>query len=109
VPRWARRIGLQALLWAAPLGAGLALVTLLAAAPYFRSGPDVPSAGDERAWGAMWGALVLVAAGSVVGLVATAAWLARSWRRRHRPTQLEWVRSAANITIATVFLWMWFR
>jgi hypothetical protein len=106
--RWARRIGLQALLWAAPLGVGLALVALLLAAPYFRSGPDVPSAGDARAWGAMWGALVFVAAGSVVGLVATSAWLARAWRRRHRPSRLEWVRSAANLLVAAAFLWVWF-
>lgn len=109
MPRQARRIALQALLWAAPLGAGLALVALLVAAPYFRSGPDVPSAGDERAWGAMWGALVLVAGGSVLGLVATAAWLARAWRRRHRPTPLEWLRCAANLLVAAAFLWVWFR
>jgi hypothetical protein len=109
VPRWARRLALQALLWAAPLGALLALVTLLAAAPYFRAGPDAPTAGDERAWGAMWTALVLVATGSVVGLVATAAWLARAWRRRHRPTPLEWGRCVANVVLAAAFLWVWLR
>ncbi len=104
-----RRIGIQALLWAGPLGTGLALAVLLAAAPYFRAGPDVPTAGDERAWGAMWLALVLVAAGSQVGLVATLVWLADVWQRRRRPGVLEWVRAAANVLIAVGFLWMWFR
>jgi hypothetical protein len=96
------------LLWAAPLGAGASLLLLLASAPYFRSGPGTPTAGDERAWTAMWGALVLTGTGAVVGLASTLTWLALAWRRRRRPRPLEWVRSVANLVLAGAFLWLWF-
>ena len=56
----ARRLATQAVPWAGPLGFGGAALVLLLSAPFFRSGPGVPTAGDERAWTAMWGALGLV-------------------------------------------------
>ena len=105
--RRARRIGLQLLLWAAPLSAGLALVMLVTNAPYFRHGPGVPTAGDERAWNAMWGAFGLLAVGSVVGSVSAVVWLARAWRRARRPTGLEWFRCAVNLVFGGAFLWLW--
>ncbi len=104
----ARRVATQALLWAAPLGASLALVLLLSNAPYFRSGPDVPSAGDERAWGALWGAAALVGAGCALGAVTTLVWLVRAWRVRHRPSAVEWFRTVLNLVLALGFCWMWF-
>ena len=105
--RRVRRLGLQAVLWAAPLGAVMALFALVAGTPFFLSGPGVPSAGDPRGWTVIWGALGLVAGGCAIGLVATTTWLARSWRRTHRPTLLEWFRSAVNLVCAGLFLWLW--
>lgn len=102
-----RRVATWALLWAAPLGVALALVLLLVNAPYFRSGPGVPTAGDERAWGSMWGALGLVGLGCTVGGVANFVWLARAWRRRYRPGVLEWVRAGVNLALAIGFFWLW--
>ena len=106
--RLARRIGLQGLLWAAPLGAGLALAVLIASIPWFRHGPDVPTAGDTRAWTAMWGAAALLGAGSAIGSAATLVWLARAWRRAHRPSGLEWFRTALNLALGAACLWLWF-
>lgn len=100
-------MGLQAVLWAAPLGVLLALGALFAASPFFTPGPGTPSAGDERAWTAIWGALGFVGAGCLVGLVATTAWLARAWRHTHRPTRLEWFRSVVNLVFVAAFLWLW--
>ena len=68
------------LLWAGPLGILLALALLLASIPFFRSGPDVPTAGDSRAWNALWGAFGLVALGSTIGAVANLVWVARAVR-----------------------------
>jgi hypothetical protein len=107
VSRLTRRLGVQALLWAAPLGVMLALSTLFAASPFFAQGRGTPSAGDERAWNAIWGAFGFVGAGCLVGLVATTAWLARSWSRAHRPSGWEWFRSAVNLLFAAAFLWLW--
>ena len=105
----ARRIGAQLLLWAAPLGVGLALLLLLSQASEFRAGPDTPSAGDERAWNAMWGALVLVALGCLVGAVASLAWLLDAWRRQHRPSAVEWFRTGLSLAMAIGACWIWFR
>ncbi len=105
----ARQVGVQLLLWAAPLGVGLAIVLLLSQARWFQAGPDVPSAGDARAWGAMWGAFALLAIGCVVGGVATLAWLVSAWRRQHRPSAMEWVRSGLNLLLALGGCWLWLR
>lgn len=96
------------MLWAGPIGVALALAALLAGAPFFRHGPGVPTAGDERAWMAMWAALAFVGVGCAIGLVANAAWLAHAWRRAHRPTGREWVRTVMNLTLGGLFLWLWF-
>lgn len=98
-----RRLGRLAL-WAGPLGVGLALAVLLAgaAAGHFRSGPDVPSAGDTRAWSEMWGALALVTGGTVTGALANAAWAVDAVRRARRPTPVEWVRLAAHALLAAL-------
>jgi len=104
-----RRAGIQVLLWAAPLGVGLALLVLFSQARWFRAGPDVPTAGDERAWNAMWTAFALAGLGCAVGSVAALAWLARAWRRGIRPTGLEWFRSGLNLLLALGACWMWFR
>ena len=105
--RITRRLGVQALLWAAPLGTILALSALFAASPFFAPGRGVPSAGDGRAWTAIWGAVGIVGGGCLVGLVATTAWLARAWRHTHRPTRLEWFRTAVNLFFVAAFLWLW--
>ncbi len=105
----ARRFAGPLLLWAAPLGVGLALILLLASAPLFRAGPETPSAGDSQAWGAMWAALALVATGCAAGGVATLAWLFRAWRRRHRPSAVEWFRTVLNLVLVLGFCWIWFR
>lgn len=105
--RRVRRFGLQVVLWAAPLGAVMALVALAAGTPFLGSGPGVPTAGDTRGWTVIWGSLGLVVAGCAIGLVATTAWLARSWRHTHRPTRLEWFRSAINLACVALFLWLW--
>lgn len=102
-----RRIGLEALLWAAPLGAALALLALFVAAPLLSAGPGVLSPGDPRVWTVMWSALGLVAAGCALGFVATAAWLAGAWRRTHRLTGLEWFRTVVNLLCVAAFLWLW--
>lgn len=101
-----RRLGLQAALWAAPLGVALAMMALASSAPNFAPGPGV-SAGDPRAWDAIWGALGLVGAGCATGLVATVTWLARAWQHTRRPTGLEWFRSAINLLFVVAFLWLW--
>lgn len=102
------RLAIHALLWAGPAGVGLALALLLVGAPYFRHGPAVPTAGDERAWTALWGALALVGTGCGVGLVANVAWLTHAWRSAQRPSPLEWFRTAVNLLLGVGFLWLWF-
>jgi hypothetical protein len=101
------RAARQALLWAGPLGIGLALLTLLAAAPFFRQGPETPSAGDPRAWTALWGALALTGIGCAVGAVANAVWLIVTLRSGQRPRGPEWFRTALNLLmgIACVLYW----
>jgi hypothetical protein len=98
-----REAAAWALLWAGPLGIGLAALLLLASAPFFRHGPGVPSAGDERAWNAMWGALGLVAVGCSVGLVANLAWLSKAILSRRRPRTIEWVRGLTGIALGAAF------
>jgi len=98
-----------ALLWAGPLGVGAAIALLLVSAPFFRAGPDTASAGDERAWNAMWGAIALLAAGALVGLAANAVWLLWAMRSRHRPSAQEWLRVALNLLVGAGFLWFWNR
>jgi len=104
----ALRFATQALLWAGPLGVALSMLVLLASAPYFRSGPGVPTAGDERAWTAMWGAAGLTGLGCCVGFVANLAWLAITARTRRRPTRLELVRSASGVLLGAAFGFLWF-
>ena len=100
---------MQALLWAGPLGIGLAALLLLASAPFFRSGPGVPTAGDVRAWNATWGALGLVGLGCCVGFVASLAWLAIAMRGRRHPSGLEWFRTVTGFALGASFALMWFR
>lgn len=98
----------QALLWAGPLGIALATLTLLASAPYFRSGPGVPTAGDERAWNAIWAAFGLTGAGCAVGFVASVAWIANAVRVRRRPSRLELFRTATGLLLGLAFGFVWF-
>ena len=107
--RRARNTGAQLLLWAAPLGVALAAALLFSQARWFRAGPDVPSAGDGRAWAAMWGAIALLAVGCAVGGVAAVVWLIGAWRRGHRPSALEWFRTGLNLLLALGGCWLWFR
>lgn len=104
-----RRLVAGALLWAGPLGLGLAVALLLASAPWFRAGPDAPPAGDVRAWNALWGALALVAVGCLVGVAANLAWLARASRRARRVRTREWLRAALHALLALAGLWIWLR
>jgi hypothetical protein len=104
-----RRFAIQTVLWAGPLGIGLAVLLLLANAPYFRSGPGVPTAGDARAWGAMWGALGLVGLGSTVGFVASVWWAAIAMRQRRRPSLLEWIRTVTGLVIGAACAAVWFQ
>jgi hypothetical protein len=104
----APRALIAGLLWAGPIGVVLAGAVLIASTPFFRHGPGVPTAGDGRAWLAIWSALGLVAAGCGIGLIANAAWLAVSWRRAYRPTGREWFRTLLNVIPAAVALWFWF-
>lgn len=108
-PSGLRRAAARALLWSGPLGIGLAALLLLASAPHFRHGPGAPTAGDERAWSAMWGALGLVALGCLAGLVANLAWLARAVLARRRPRATEWVRTVTGVTLGAGFVLLWFR
>lgn len=101
-----RRIGTQLLLWAAPLGVVLAIALVLSQSRWFQGGPGVPTAGDERAWDAIWGAFGLVAAGCVVGGVASLAWIWRYWRSGERRSALEWFRTALNLAMAVGFYWL---
>jgi hypothetical protein len=96
------------LLWAGPLSMGLALVVLLASRAFFRHGPGVPTAGDERAWGAMWAALGLVMLGCATGLVANVAWVAWVLRAGRRPGSREWFRFAVGVLMGAGFLLWWF-
>ena len=105
--RWAR-VAVTSVLWAAPLGIALAIAVLVASAPYFRPGPDTPTAGDARAWNAIWAALAVFAVGGVVGLVANLAWLIHAWRRAHRPRPAEWARVIFHIACGVGFAWLWF-
>jgi hypothetical protein len=98
-----------ALLWAGPLGVGGAIALLLVSAPFFRTGPDTATAGDERAWSAMWGAIALLATGSLLGLTANGVWLVWAARARRRPSAHEWLRVALNLVVGGGFLWLWFR
>ena len=98
----------QAMLWAGPLGIALATLTLLASAPYFRSGPGVPTAGDERAWNAIWAAVGLTGAGCAVGFVASVAWIANAVRARRRPSRLELFRTATGLLLGVAFGFVWF-
>ena len=104
-----RAAAARALLWAGPLGIGLAALLLLASGPFFRHGPGTPVAGDGRAWNAMWGALAFVALGCIAGLVANLAWLLRAAVARQRPRAHEWVRSLAGIALGAGFVLLWFR
>jgi hypothetical protein len=89
----------QALLWAGPLGVAASAFLLLAAAPWFRHEPGVPSAGDERAWGVLWGALALSGLGCAIGALSAVTWWVRAARDARRPTRLEWVRTALNLLL----------
>lgn len=95
-------------LWAGPLGVGAALAVLLAsaAAGHFRSGPDVPTAGDARGWTAMWGALGLVVAGTALGALANAVWLVVTLRGARRPGAAEWARLAVHAALAALLGWV---
>ena len=95
------------LLWAAPIGITLAVAVLVASAPYFRQGPDVPSAGDVRAWNAVWGAAALIAAGCTVGCLANLVWLLHAWHRAHRPRPVEWARVLLHFACGAGFAWLW--
>jgi Na+/H+ antiporter NhaD/arsenite permease-like protein len=103
-----RRIATQAVLWAGPIGVALATLALLVSAPYFRSGPGVPTAGDERAWNAVWIALGILGLGGSVGFVANAAWLVIAARARRRPTRLEWLRTASGLALGVALGFLWF-
>lgn len=94
-------------LWAGPLGVGLALAVLLAgaAAGHFRSGPGVPTAGDSRAWTEMWGALGLVVAGTVTGVLANAAWVVVTLRGARRPGAGDWARLLVHALLAGLLGW----
>ena len=96
------------LLWAAPIGAVLAVAVLVASGPYFRHGPDTPSAGDVRAWNAIWGAAALIASGCTLGLLANLAWLLRAWREARRPRPFEWSRVILHLVCGAGFAWFWF-
>lgn len=103
-----RRLG-WVLLWAGPLSGGLALLVLLASAPFFRHGSGVPPAGDKRAWLAIWSALGLVIIGCTTGLASNLARLARAWRHARRPSRFEWVRATVNLVFDGAFFWLWLR
>ena len=103
-----RRLFSQLLLWAAPLGVGLAIVLIVSQARWFTSGPGTPTAGDPRAWDAIWGAVVLVGGGCAVGGAATLLWLLFAWRRRRRPTALEGFRTVLSLLLALGACWIWF-
>ncbi len=105
--RTARGMGLAALLWPGPGGIALALALLAFSAPFFRSGPGVPTAGDARAWAALWGALGAVALGCLVGVIANAVWLGVTWRSGRRPRPGEWIRVALSALLAAGFGWVW--
>ena len=104
---WAR-VAVTGVLWAAPIGITLAVAVLVASAPYFRQGPETPSAGDVRAWNGIWGAAALIAAGCSVGCLANLAWLVHSWRRAHRPRPSEWARVVLSLLCGAAFAWIWF-
>ena len=101
------RLATHALLWAGPLGVALSTLVLLASAPYFRSGPGAPTAGDERAWSAMWTALGLTGTGCAVGLVANVAWIATAVRMRRRPSRLELFRTVTGLLLGLAFGFLW--
>ena len=105
----ARRVAGRALLWAGPIGIGASTLLLLAAAPWFRQGPGVPTAGDERAWGALWAALALTGMGCLTGALAGATWLALALRAGRRPTRLEWLRTAIGLLLGAGFLVLYLR
>lgn len=102
------RLATTIVLWAGPIGLGLAVLTLIAAAPFFRHGPGTPTAGDSRAWTAIWIAMGLAGAGCVAGCVANAVWLADAWRRTHRPRAIEWFRAALGILLGVAGAAIWF-
>jgi Na+/H+ antiporter NhaD/arsenite permease-like protein len=108
-PRGAGRVARAALLWAAPLGIALAIASLLAGAPFFGSGPGVPSAGDSRAWLSIWIALGFVGAGSAIGALANLVWLAAKLRERRRASRREWLRFGVTLLIAGGLAAYWFR
>jgi len=104
-----RSLAIQTLLWAGPLGIGLAFLLLLASAPFFSHGPGVPTGGDERAWSAIWGAAALVGLGCIAGFVANLVWLAIAFHGRRRPSRLEWFRTATGLLLGLAFAVLWFR
>ena len=103
-----RRLLMQLLLWAAPLGVGLATALLLSQGRWFTPGPDTPAAGDPRAWNAIWGAVLLVGGGCAVGGTSALTWLVVAWRRGHRPSALEGFRTGLNLLLALGSCWIWF-
>jgi uncharacterized membrane protein len=104
-----RRAATGTLLWAGPLGLALAALLLLVSEPFFRPGPGVPTAGDGRAWNAIWAAFGFLALGCVVGIVANLAWLTRAFLARRRPTTIEWTRTLLGVTLGVAFAALWFR
>lgn len=94
-------------LWAGPVGLGLALAVLLASAAsgHFRSGPGVPTAGDSRAWTAMWGALGLTVLGTSIGALANTVWLVVALRASRPLRATDWLRLAVHTGLGALLWW----
>ena len=107
LPTRARLAFLHALLWAGPLAITLSIVILFSNRSAFRYGHEVPSAGDPRAWTAMWVSLLLTGAGVITGLVANLTWLALALRRGRAIRIGAWVRAGIAGALAAAVLALW--
>jgi len=103
-----RRVALEALLWAGPIAIALSIIVLVSNRSAFGHGPGVPSAGDPRAWSAIWFSMFLTGAGVLAGLLGNLVWLAMALRRR-RPLRMgAWARAVVAAALATALLALWF-
>lgn len=95
-------------LFLGPLSVGLALVLLLANRHLFESGPGAPTAGRPAAWGVLWVAVAVVAAGHLASGTLAGVRIAVGVRRRERLEPVVLASAIYHVVVAAGAVILWF-